>query len=32
MKIYKAAVLPVVLYVCEIWCATQKEDYKYGVF
>jgi hypothetical protein len=32
IKIYKTVVLPVVLYGCETWCLTLREEHKLRVF
>jgi hypothetical protein len=32
VKIYKTAILPVVLYGCETWCLTLREEHRLRVF
>jgi hypothetical protein len=32
VKIYKTIILPVVLYGCETWSVTLREEYRLGVF
>jgi hypothetical protein len=32
IKIYKTIILPVVLYVCETWSVTQREEHKLRVW
>jgi hypothetical protein len=32
VKIYKTVILPVVLYGCETWCLTLREEHRLSVF
>jgi hypothetical protein len=32
IRIYKTIILPVVLYGCESWCLTLREEHRLGVF